>query len=142
MDPVRQPSEPSVNDRIDVAIAIIRRGDAVLICRRPAGGSFAGYWEFPGGKREAGESLPDCLAREVREELAISVRPCHALSPIEHDYPSRRIRLHPFVCDHQGGEPALLACDAAKWVRPQDLHTYQFPPANEHLIREAVAYLT
>lgn len=135
------PAEPAAGDRVDVAIAVIRRGAAVLICRRPAGGSFAGYWEFPGGKREPGETLAECVRREVREELAMTVRPCHALTPIDHDYPARRIRLHPFVCDHEAGEPELLACDAARWVRPQDLHAYQFPPANDALLREAANYL-
>jgi mutator protein MutT len=136
------PAQSSADPRVDVAIAIIRRRGAVLICRRPATASFPGYWEFPGGKREPGESLAQCIEREVREELAMRVRPRHALTPIDHDYPARRIRLHPFVCDHDdGGEPALLACDAAVWVRPQDLHGYQFPPANEQLIREAVEYL-
>ena len=142
VDPQDCAPHACVDDRIEVAIAIIRRGDAVLICRRPAGGSFAGYWEFPGGKREPGESLAHCVAREVREELAMTVQPCHALTPIEHDYPSRRIRLHPFVCNHAGDEPELIACDAARWVRPQDLHAYQFPPANEPLLRETIAYLT
>jgi mutator protein MutT len=135
------PAEPAIADRVDVAIAIIRRGDNVLICRRRAGGSFAGCWEFPGGKREPGETLAACLQREVREELAMTVQPTHALTPIDHDYPARRIRLHPFVCDFEAGEPQLLACDAARWVRPQDLHNYQFPPANDALLREAAEYL-
>ena len=130
-----------VDVRVDVAIAIIMRAGAVLVCRRPAGGSFAGYWEFPGGKRELDESVAQCLVREVREELAMHVTPVHALTPIDHDYPSRRIRLHPYVCRHDAGEPQLLACDAAKWIRPQDLPHYRFPPANEQLIREAMGYL-
>ena len=133
--------QPAVN-RTDVAIAIITRAGRVLICKRPAGGSFPGYWEFPGGKREAGETVEGCLRREVREELAMQITPLHALSPIDHDYPRGPIRLHPFVCSHDAGEPQLLACEDAAWVDPHDLARYQFPPANDSLLAEAVKWLT
>jgi mutator protein MutT len=125
-----------------VAIAIIARGGRVLICQRPPGGSFAGYWEFPGGKREANETIAKCLVREVREELAIEVRPVCALRTIDHDYPCRSIRLHPYVCDHVEGETQLLACQAARWVQPPELRHYQFPPANEQLVEEVIERLT
>jgi mutator protein MutT len=129
------------DNRTDVAIAIITRAGKVLICQRPDGGSFAGYWEFPGGKREPDETVAQCLVREVHEELAIRVTPLHALRTVDHDYPRGRIRLHPYVCDHTDGEPQLLACQAAIWVDPPDLKRYQFPPANDRLIEEAVEYL-
>jgi len=132
---------PTQLQRVDVAIAIITRGGRVLICQRPAGASFAGYWEFPGGKREAGESIRDCLVREVREELAMDVEPTAALRPVDHDYPRGRIRLHPHLCTTGASEPRLIACQAAKWVVPKDLKTYRFPPANESLIEEAMEYL-
>src|SRR5688572_3301454 len=127
--------------RADVAIAIITRDGKVLICQRPDGGSFAGYWEFPGGKREPGETVGDCLAREVQEELAMAIEPLAALRPVDHDYPRGPIRLHPYVCSTGQDEPQLLACRAAKWVDPLDLKGHQFPPANESLIEEAIAYL-
>ena len=114
----------------------------MLICQRPDGGSFPGYWEFPGGKREPGETVDECLRREVREELAMQITPVHALSPIDHDYPRGPIRLHPFICAHDNGEPQLLACQDAAWVKPQDLARYRFPPANDSLLAEAVAWLT
>jgi len=136
------PDSASDDARTDVAIAIITRADRVLICQRPPRGSFAGFWEFPGGKREPGESITDCVIREVKEELAIDVTPLHALRAVDHDYPGRRIRLHPYVCALIAGEPQLLACQAAKWVAPPDLMCYQFPPANEQLIREAIEYLS
>src|SRR6476469_3906122 len=95
--------------RTDVAIGIVTRAGKVLICQRPDGKSFAGYWEFPGGKREPGETIDQCLRRELREELAIEVTPTHALSPVDHDYPAGSIRLHPWVCTHDAGEPQPLA---------------------------------
>src|SRR3954454_21204073 len=103
--------------RTDVVIGVVMgraaggatRAGKVLICQRPEGKSFAGYWEFPGGKREPGETLEQCLRRELREELAIEVTPVHALSTLDHDYPRGPIRLHPWVCTHDDGEPQLLA---------------------------------
>ena len=118
------------------------RGGKVLVCQRPEGGSFAGYWEFPGGKREPGETIEQCLRRELREELAIEIQPVHALSTVDHDYPRGRIRLHPWVCTLERGEPQLLAVQRVLWVEPRELHDYQFPPANDALIAEAVAYLS
>ena len=127
---------------MDVAVAVIVRGKKVLVCRRPPTGSFPGFWEFPGGKREPSETVAECLKREVREELALDVEPVHALSTIDHHYPQGRIRLHPYVCVDDGAEPKLLAAQDAAWVDPADLPNYQFPPANEPLIAEVVAHLT
>lgn len=128
--------------RVDVVIAVIIRGGQVLICRRAAGASFAGFWEFPGGKREPGETIAQCLGRELREELAVRVEPFHALKTIDHDYPSGRIRLHPYVCHLIEGEPKPIASHATRWVEPRELTDYPFPPANERLIDEVIHYLS
>ena len=128
--------------RLDVVIAVVTRGGKVLICQRPAGKSFGGYWEFPGGKREPGETLETCLRREVLEELAIRVTPVRALTPVNHDYPRGPIRLHPFICAHESGEPQLLAVQDARWVEPAELRQYRFPPANDALIEEAIVCLS
>jgi mutator protein MutT len=127
--------------RRDVAIAVIMRDGKVLVCQRPDRGSFAGYWEFPGGKREPGETVVECLRREVNEELAMRIAPVHPLRPIDHDYPNGRIRLHPYVCTTDDATPRLLACQDAKWIDPRDLKQYRFPPANDALLDEAIAYL-
>src|SRR5205809_378239 len=82
-------------NRIDAAIAIVVRGQKVLICQRKADDTFGNLWEFPGGKQEDGETLEQCLARELREELAIEARPIARLPVVEHDYPQVLIRLHP-----------------------------------------------
>jgi mutator protein MutT len=127
--------------RIDAAIAIVCRSGQVLICQRKDDDELGGYWEFPGGKREADETLEQCLERELREELAIRARPVAQLATIEHDYPHASIRLHPFICEHESGEVQHLECQASRWIPPADLRTYRFPPANESLIEEAIAYL-
>ena len=136
-------AKPAANTaRTDVAIAIIKRGGKVLICQRKTGGSFAGYWEFPGGKREPPESIIECLAREIREELGIEVECVRALRTIDHDYPAGRIRLHPYLCTSRTGEPQALAARCAKWAEPRELKHHQFPPANDELIVEVIAAVT
>ena|SRR5437870_2550350 len=136
----------STNDiergRTDVVIGIVTRAGKVLICQRTKGKAFAGYWEFPGGKREAGESIEQCLRRELQEELAIRITLVQALATVDHDYPRGKIRLHPYVCAHDDGEPQPLACQRVLWVEPVELKDYQFPPANDRLIAEAIEYLS
>src|SRR5438094_3223674 len=117
--------------RIDAAIAIVCRDGKVLICQRKPSDTFGGCWEFPGGKSEPGDTLEQCLHRELREELAIAVRPLHRLTTIEHDYPHVRVRLHPFVCAYESGEVEHLECQASRWIEPLALRDYRFPPANE-----------
>jgi mutator protein MutT len=134
-------NDTSVN-RTDVAIGIVTRAGRVLICQRPEGKNFAGYWEFPGGKREGGETIEQCLRRELREELSIEVTPVRALSTVDHDYPRGPIRLHPWVCTYDAGDPQPLASQRVLWVEPRDLTQYQFPPANDALLAEAVCFLS
>ena len=127
--------------QIDAAIAIIVRSGKVLVCQRKDDDTFGGFWEFPGGKQEDGESLEQCLARELREELNITARPTSPLTPITHNYPHAVVCLHPFLCDHESGEPELIECQATRWIAPVELREYRFPPANETLIEEVIARL-
>jgi len=125
-------------NRIDVAIAIVRRQDKVLICRRRAGDRLGGYWEFPGGKREHDETPLQTLQRELREELGIEVAPRCQLPSVEYDYPDLRVRLLPFLCDHCSGEPVPIGCEQAIWIEVSELRDYQFPPANAMLLEQVV----
>ena len=127
--------------RIDVAIAIIRRGDQILVCQRKEDDSFGGYWEFPGGKLEPGETLQECIVREIREELNIQVLPLKQLASVEHTYDHVQVRLFPFICDHQTGEPQLLEVQAAKWITANELPEYRFPAANQGLIAAVIKQL-
>ena len=124
-------------DTVEVAIGIVRdqRG-RLLICQRPDHVSLPGLWEFPGGKRQPDETLEQCLTRELREELAIEVRPVEALSPIQHEYPFACVRLHPFLCTQTGGEPRAIACQRFAWIESRRLAEFHFPPANRPLLRE------
>ena len=124
--------------RIEAAIAVVVRHGKVLICqRRDDDDALPGYWEFPGGKCETGETLEQCLARELREEVNIAARVIVPLPPIEHDYPHASIRLHPFLCDHARGEPELRECQQAIWVDPHALRGI-FPP-KAHVARSLLS---
>ena len=126
--------------RTDAAIALIIRDGKLLVCQRKSGDTFGGFWEFPGGKCEEGETLEQCLVRELREELAIVANPIARLTTIEHDYPHALIRLHPFVCQYAEGQVQHLECQASEWIDPSALRNYRFPPANEPLIEEAIRF--
>lgn len=121
--------------RLQVDIAIIHRGGRYLICQRLPDGPLPNLWEFPGGKREPGETPADCVRREVREELAIDVRAVEALPPFGHQYKHLWVDIQPHGCEHVSGEPQPLACQEVRWVEPAELGNYEFPAANKDLIQ-------
>ena len=125
--------------RVEVAIGIVMRSGRVLICQRRPHDPLGGYWEFPGGKKEPGESIEQCLVRELAEELAIEVRPIEALPPIAFDYADATVALHPYLCEIVQGDAQPLAAERLEWVEPADLARFRFPPANDALIADLVA---
>ena len=113
---------------------LLRQNGMVLITKRPAGSHLAGYWEFPGGKQEVGETLEECLEREMKEELGVDVRAGKRLLSVDHEYENRIISLYLFQCTHLNGEFKPLACEEIRWVQPEDLTQYRFPPPDEKII--------
>jgi mutator protein MutT len=93
-----------------------------------------GFWEFPGGKREPGESFEDCLRRELREELALEVQPGELLESITHYYPEKTVHLRFFRCLCLEGEPQPIGCSAVAWASPGELGFYSFPEADARLL--------
>jgi A/G-specific adenine glycosylase len=106
----------------------------VLIAQRPAKGLLGGLWEFPGGKVDPGESLPDCLKRELREELAIEVEVGPLLISVKHAFTHFKITLYAFECRHLSGTPQALQCADWRWVRLADLDQFAFPRTDRKVI--------
>ncbi len=119
---------------VEVAAGLVFRQGELLITQRHAQTHLGGLWEFPGGKREPGESFEDCLARELGEELGIEVSIGELIESLTHAYPEKIVLLKFYRCDWRRGEPQLLACAAFKWIRAEQLQDYHFPPADERLL--------
>lgn len=124
----------------DVAAGLIwnERGQ-LLIAQRPLDGLLGGLWEFPGGKQEPGETLPECLQRELREELAIEVEVGDLYMRVRHAFSHFKITLHAFTCRYLGGEPQALGVRAWEWVTPDELDRYSFGKADRQIVAEISA---
>jgi len=121
--------------RIVVTAAVIEREGRFLVTRRPHGVHLEGYWEFPGGKCEEGETHAGSLEREIAEELDTGVVVGGEVLSIAHAYPDRVVELHFFDCQLTGTPRAVLGQDM-RWVPREELATLTFPPADEELIRK------
>ena len=130
--PVRSPKK--ARPHYEIAVGIVWKGDRVLIARRAPEGLLGGLWEFPGGKREPGESLEDCCRREVGEEMGIEVDVVTPFRTVEHGYSHFSITLHAFHCRHRAGEPAPRSATECRWATVGELSDYAFPKANKVLI--------
>jgi 8-oxo-dGTP diphosphatase len=119
-----------------IGIAVIwDRFGQILIDRRKASGTMGGLWEFPGGKIEAGETVAECIIREIREELAIEITVGVHLISIEHTYPTFQLLAIVHHCQHISGIPQPIESEEVRWVKVGDLAHYQFPAANAAIIR-------
>jgi 8-oxo-dGTP diphosphatase len=118
-----------------VAAALFDARKRVLIAERPAGKHMAGWWEFPGGKVADGESEPEALVRELREELGIEARAITAIKSLTHDYPDRVVELVFWHAAIESGEPRGLDGQQLKWVECQMLGAERMLPADREFIR-------
>jgi mutator protein MutT len=116
-----------------VVAAVIEREGRILIARRPAGSHLGGLWEFPGGKRQAGETPEAALVREIREELDAAVTVGELLEDVEWSYPEKTVTLRFFRCALEG-DPRAVEGQELAWVAPADLGRYDFPPADQALV--------
>lgn len=123
---------------LHVAAAVIRSVEGrVLIARRPAHKHQGGLWEFPGGKVEPGETVEQALARELREELGISVQSARPLIQVRHQYADRSVLLDVWDVSRFAGEPHGAEGQPIAWVEPLALPTYDFPAANQPIVTAA-----
>ncbi len=119
---------------IQVAAAVLEREDWYLITQRGPHTHLAGYWEFPGGKRESGESLEACLRRELREELGVEITSPIPFIVVQHEYPDKSVELHFFLCSVFQGEIQPLGCADFRWIKLSEFDDYSFPPADEPVV--------
>ncbi len=131
----RHAARRRVKPTVEVAAAILFREGRLLITQRLPQSHLAGMWELPGGKRKPGESLRECLVRELREELDIRVVVGELFETIEYDYREKTVCLNFFKCRYGGGEIQALGCQRFAWVHPDELGNYRFPPANQPLMK-------
>ena len=120
-----------------VAAAVIERDDRFLLTRRQLSVHLAGYWEFPGGKCEPGETHTACLVREIREELGVEAAVGDELLTTTHAYADRQVELHFLRCT-VGETPAPQLGQEMRWVAREELATLAFPPADAELIQMLV----
>jgi len=121
----------------DVAAGVIsNEAGQLLIAQRPADGLLGGLWEFPGGKREANETLPECLSRELREELGITVTVEDLLVKVKHGFTHFKITLYAFRCRYLDGPPQAIGCADWRWVQPDELDRFAFGRADRRVIAE------
>jgi A/G-specific adenine glycosylase len=119
----------------DVTAGVIYRIDGkMLIAQRPMDKMLGGLWEFPGGKRNPDESLPECLQREIREELAIEISVGAQIATVRHAYTHFSITLYAFDCRHLSGDPQAIGCAAWAWVTLDELDRYAFPNTDRKII--------
>lgn len=119
---------------IEVSAGIIFKNGKLLIARRRQTDHMGGLWEFPGGKRNQGETFEACLERELLEELGIKVKVGDLLWSMTHDYPDLRVHLRFFFCSYDEGEPQPIGCDAIEWIDREGLKEYKFPEADAMVV--------
>ncbi|MCR5118943.1 MAG: (deoxy)nucleoside triphosphate pyrophosphohydrolase [Lachnospiraceae bacterium] len=125
---------------IRVAAAVIRSsidGEARVFATARGYGEYKGWWEFPGGKLEAGETAEEALVREIREELAAKIRVLDLISTIEYDYPEFHLSMDCFWAEITEGEPVLKEAEAAKWLSAAEIDSVKWLPADREIL-EAV----
>jgi mutator protein MutT len=117
-----------------IAIGIVRYQGKILIDLRPEHVPLGGLWEFPGGKVKAAETLEQCVHREVLEEVGLEIKVIEPLVFVRHDYPDFSIDLTAFLCEASSDQAQAIACQEVRWVLPEELSNYTFPPANAAIL--------
>ena len=125
---------------IEVVAAITIKDGQVFATQRGYG-EFQGWWEFPGGKMEAGESPQVALKREIREELDAEIEVKELLETVEWDYPNFHLTMHCFICNLLSESLHLNEHEAATWLNLENLRSVKWLPADEILLDKIAAYL-
>ncbi|MFB1037032.1 MAG: 8-oxo-dGTP diphosphatase MutT [Sinobacterium sp.] len=119
---------------VEVAVGVIKAGNKIYISKRADDLHQGGKWEFPGGKREANETIEQALARELSEEIGIHVTKQSHFMLIEHDYGDKKVRLDVRLVEGFEGEANHQEGQQSQWVDISDLRDFTFPIANKVII--------
>ncbi len=119
---------------ISVTAAVLTHKGRILIARRPRGDRLAGYWEFPGGKLEKGETPRACLKRELYEEFGIRTRIGPFIDQNEYRYDHIAVRLLFYRAELESGDLKPAVHDAVRWVTPTQMGRYRFAPADRPIV--------
>lgn len=119
--------------KLEVVAAIIKENEKYFATQRGYG-EYKGWWEFPGGKIENGESKEEALKREIREELATEIEIDRCITTVQFDYPEFHLIMHCFICHITAGQPQLLEAKAAKWLDKNDLESVEWLPADRAIL--------
>ena len=125
----------SPTPHFDVTAGVIRKGSTILLAQRYPQGLLGGLWEFPGGKRERGETIEECLHREIREELGIDIVIEEPIGSVNHAYTHFRFTLHGFRCRYAAGKVRALGCADWRWIHPSRISEFALPAADRKLLQ-------
>ena len=121
--------------QIEVVAAIIVKDNKVFATQRGYG-EWKDFWEFPGGKIDAGETPEEALCREIKEELDTEIAVGELFTTINYDYPTFHITMHCYLCTIENGSLTLLEHEAAKWLSLEQLDSVTWLPADQIVIAE------
>lgn len=116
--------------KIYVTGAVLRKEGKILAAKRGNGKSLGGFWEFPGGKIEEGETPKEALARELKEELLIEAAVGQPITTTEHEYDFGIVILSTFECELVGSSPQLTEHSEIRWLEPSELPQLDWAPAD------------
>ena len=120
---------------INVVAALIVHDGRIFATQRGYG-EWRGWWEFPGGKLEPGETPEEALVREIREELATEISVDRFLTTLEWDYPTFHLSMRCYLCSVISGSLTLLEHEAAAWLDREHLHSVKWLPADDAIMEE------
>ena len=120
--------------QIEVVAAIIHDSDGRIFATQRGNGEWKGWWEFPGGKMEVGESPEEALRREIREELETDIGIERLVTTVEYDYPAFHLTMHCFWCHVESGCLTLKEHEAARWLAWEELGSVRWLPADEEVV--------